>query len=234
MSKLALLIPTRGRPKNIERILTDLEKTETEATLILGLDLDDPALDDYLALVDHPAWRDTRPIVGVRTQTGMVDAINRTYHAVKHDFDHFAFTGDDVHFATRHWDREVLNKLDNIGAGVVYWDDLKYGQNLCTHWAITGSIGEALDNFAPPVLHHLYVDNFFYDLGKAIGSLHYLPYVVIEHLHPLYLKSDMDDQYKSVQTDAIWKHDEQAHGEYLLSEEYAVLVATLKELVTSN
>ena len=65
---------------------------------------------------------------------------------------------------------------------------------------------------APPILKHLYLDNFWLDLGNAIDSIHYFDNVVIEHMHPLLEKSSADNTY--FESWATVDHDKAMYEKY--------------------
>jgi hypothetical protein len=64
---------------------------------------------------------------------------------------------------------------------------------------------------APPTLTHLYVDNAWLDLGRALESITYLPDTVIEHLHPHAGKAEPDEGYERVNGDAMYDADRAAY-----------------------
>jgi hypothetical protein len=77
---------------------------------------------------------------------------------------------------------------------------------------MSSEIIKALGFMAPPVLKHLYMDNFWLDLGKGINSIHYFEDVVLEHLHPLLEKSPVDKVY--LDSWGLVDHDKNAYENY--------------------
>lgn len=229
MKPLAILVPTRSRPHNITRLLDDLHHTDTQAPLILGLDTNDPRLKDYQQLTGHRYWRDTQIFINTTSSIGMVQAINNLITEVKNEYQHFIFLGDDTAPRTQKWDTHILNTLNEIHTGIVYWNDLWHGQEKPTHWAVTGNIVRTWGYFAPPTLRHLYVDDFYQRFGTDIGSYHYLGDVIVEHLHAFYRKSPMDYSYELTNAPDVYKHDKVAFEDFVASKEYARLVAAVKK-----
>jgi hypothetical protein len=89
--------------------------------------------------------------------------------------------GDD-HFPRTHgWDQAYLDALRELGTGIVYGNDLLQGHRLPTQCAMTADIVRRWGYMALPTLRHMYVDNFWRDLGNAADCLRYLPEVVVEH-----------------------------------------------------
>jgi hypothetical protein len=75
---------------------------------------------------------------------------------------------------------------------------------------------------------HLFFDNFVKQLGIDIGVLKYLPDVIIEHLHPVAGKAEMDEGYARVNQPKWYEEDLLTLQKYIRSEEYADLVNKLK------
>jgi len=67
---------------------------------------------------------------------------------------------------------------------------------------------------SPPAMKHLYLDNFWRDMGQELGSLRYLDDVIIEHMHFLIGKSEQDAGYAEVNSSEIGRHDQLAYLEY--------------------
>jgi methyltransferase, FkbM family len=81
---------------------------------------------------------------------------------------------------TANWDRAYVDALHDLGAGIVYGDDVVYGEVLPVQVAVTADIVRALGYMAPPRLRSTYVDRFWLELGTAAGCLHHLPGIVID------------------------------------------------------
>lgn len=195
---LAVLVPTRGRPQNAVRLQQAFTDTDSlNATLIFVLDADDPELPGYWEAAGDRRIRHLTVHDG-EGGTGMTAALN--YAATLHagEYGALGFMGDDHLPRTAGWDAHVLGALGTDEPRIVYGDDLLQGANLPTAAFMPSRMVRALGFMAPPVLRHLYVDNFWLELGERLGTLHYLPDVVIEHLHPAAGKAVMDERYAVV------------------------------------
>jgi hypothetical protein len=89
-------------------------------------------------------------------------------------------------------------------------------------------IVEALDGITFPGCIHLYFDNFVKQLGIDIGALYYMPNVIIEHLHPVAGKAEVDEGYARVNQPKFYEEDLLTLQKYLRSQDYADLVNKLK------
>jgi hypothetical protein len=75
-----------------------------------------------------------------------------------------------------------------------------------------------------PGCFHLFFDNFVKQLGLDLECLRYLPDVIIEHLHPVAGKAEMDAGYERVNAPKWYEADLLTLQKYLRSSEYAALV----------
>lgn len=195
---LAIIVPTRGRPDNIARVIeawTDTEAWQV-ARLVVAFDVDDPQADGYRALaaltdgpvdwVEFPIW------------LPMVYKLDETARGIAGDFFALGFAGDDHLPRTGGWASRYLAELRRLGTGIVYGDDGYQGAKLPTEWAMTSDIVRALGRMVPAPVEHMYCDNSVLDLGRVAGCIRHLPDVVIEHLNPYAGKGEMDAQYRRV------------------------------------
>ena len=221
MRNLVVLVPSRNRPKNIEDLIKSFDETETESDLIVIVDDDEPQMDAYLQLGCD--------VLMVEKQgKGMAKPLNFAARHYAHKYRHFAFLGDDHRPRTKYWDNTFINALDELGTGLVYGNDLLQGENLATAVAMTGNIVNALGGMVPPDMIHLYLDNFWMTLGKDLNALHYIPEVVLEHLHPIAGKAEWDEGYMAVNAEEVYSADKKALDDYLASDAYSQLLEALR------
>lgn len=208
-SPLLVIVPTRGRPQNAARLAKAFEETDSlNADLLFVADHDDPELIAY-----HTAAPRLLVYRG-ESGNGLVPALNWAAGLYADIYDHLGFMGDDHLPRTAGWDAHVLGALDTRSPRVVYGNDLLQGEALPTAVFLPSRLVRALGFMAPPVLRHLYVDNFWLDLGRNLGGLRYLPDVVIEHIHPAAGKTAMDDRYRVVNATEADQADRLAWWEF--------------------
>lgn len=198
MADLIVIVPSRGRPQNMLRLLNAWESSRrmssVKAELWAIIDHDDPCRSDYESLLS-----DARPYFDIyipappRTPIGPL--LNELGRKLAWDAKRIGFMGDDHVPQTDCWDGAVVDALDQLGSGIVYGNDLLQGEKLPTAAFMTSDIIRALGWMCPPQLEHLYIDNAWLELGRAMGRLRYLPDVVIEHLHPAAGKAATDQTY---------------------------------------
>jgi len=212
------IVPTRGRPENVARLMRAVDATigNTDTRFVFCVDDDDPRLMDYYDVVSETRWRDRFRLVQ-NARMSIVDIMNTVARAntPTHQrwIDVFGFMGDDHVPRTSEWD-VTLGALAQGIRGIAYGNDLIQGANLPTAVALDARIVETLGFMAPPMLTHLYVDNFWKDLGIALNALGYCSDVILEHMHPVAGKSDWDDGYKRVNDGSMYVRDAEAYTVY--------------------
>lgn len=203
--RIAVLVPSRGRPHNIERLYSAIQDTAAnpdQVFLAVRVDEDDPELTGYRKLSEDmigaggfgwdwgprtrlaASWNE---MARVLTSPGWPDD--------GQPFTHLALWGDDVLPETRGWDQRFVQRLAADGPGFVYgpdgiwdhtYDSTIRGQLvLPTACVMSVEIYRALGYVAPAPLVHLCIDVAWRDLGLATDSLFYERDVMIRHLHRL-------------------------------------------------
>lgn len=197
---LAVIVPTRGRPHNAARLAEAFRETDTlNALPVFVADLDDPELGAYQALREEGKIpRLVVPTMATGDGRGMVGALNYAARRYAGLYEAVGFMGDDHLPRTRGWDDQIMDELDALTPRIAYGNDLLQGAALPTAVFMQSRIIRALGFMAPPVLRHLYVDNFWKHLGEQLGGLRYRDDVIIEHIHPAAGKTPMDERYRTV------------------------------------
>jgi len=206
MSKeILLVVPTRSRPQSSIDFYESFVDNSSITDLMFGLDNDDhenyPRIDGVLYEVNDRMW-----------VNGTMNYISNKY---VDEYKYIAFMGDDHRIRTLGWDTELLSSIHDVEYGVAYGNDLFQGPNLATAVLMDTKIIKKLGYMAPPTLRHLYIDNFWMDIGNALGTLRYSNDVILEHMHYLNGKSIEDDGYREVNSQAFYQADSSAYSEYL-------------------
>jgi hypothetical protein len=199
-----LIVPTRNRPESALELLKEFNTTAVMSDIVFGLDDDD--VSEYPEEVLEHAERNPRLRMG-----GTLNLL-ATKYADKYDY--LSFMGDDHRPRTQSWDLRLANMIDE-GPGIAYGNDLFQGENLPTAVMMSSNIVQAIGYMVPPVLVHMYMDNFWKNLGTALGQLCYRHDVVIEHMHYLAGKSQIDAGYKEVNHKSIYEKDAESYGKYM-------------------
>jgi len=218
---MLVIVPSRGRPQNIRRLIDGWVETDAQATLLVAVDDDDAQLDNYKDAMKHaPNDEQFQLHVGRRLRlAGTLNelATNRVNREGAVDSDIVGFMGDDHLPRTFKWDLNIEDIFATRGLGVVYGNDLIQGPNLPTAVFMSAAIIKTLGYMVPMGLTHMYLDNTWKVWGEGMGRLTYLPSVIIEHLHPIAGKAEWDERYVEVNAGHQYASDEAAYKNYLAS-----------------
>lgn len=195
VAPLLWIVPSRGRPDNIARLVDAWQATTSGVSdLLVCVDDDDPTIDGYLDL-----WAaNARLTVANAPRSRLGPTLNAAALENADRYEALAFCGDDHLMRTPGLDGLWLDELRRLGTGMVYGDDLLQHDAFPTAVAMTSDIVRALGWMSPPGLIHLNVDLAWKRIGDALGCLSYLPDTVIEHVHPANGKAPLDAGYESV------------------------------------
>ena len=187
MAELALLVPSRERPGNAARLLDAMAETcRADTKLVLGLDDDDPRLDDYRAL-------DCERVIRPGLHHRLVDWLNLL--ALDRPEPFIGHIGDDNIPHTVGWDEQVIESLADHE--FCFGNDLDPGRppgSLSIHIFMRRSVVERLGYMGPPQIQHMYVDPVWYAWGKAT-SIEFLEGAILEHAHYSLGRSERDESY---------------------------------------
>ena len=197
-----VLVPTRGRPQRALETFRSFNLTKrSNSRIIFGLDYNEPHMIEYEAVLGDYI------VYAPPAESGSFGRVTN-YLARKFPADILGSVGDDHRFRTTGWDTHVERALRDY-PGVAYANDLFQRERLPTAAFVSGIIVERLGWFANPKCEHMYIDNTWKDIGEALDSLHYLPDVVIEHMHYAAQKSNFDQHY--ARTEALKGKDRLAY-----------------------
>jgi hypothetical protein len=177
MTDLAVLVPSRGRPKNVIRLREACLRTcRADTVLHFGFDNDDPQLTENLLAAAEGCVFTTSDRMGLVAWTNHLAAMNPRAS-------YLASLGDDMVPITDGWDEILLDAQADIGGGFTYPDDRRRN-DIPEAVVIDRRIVDGLGWMSEPSLDHWYGDNVWADLGSATGSLRYVPSAIVEHRHP--------------------------------------------------
>lgn len=209
---LTVIVPSRGRPARVRALAEAFRETCTSRTrMVVVVDSDDPYMSDYATIPCDMIY--VQPDTGTMVSALNLAARGQTRHSAQPSLA-IGFMGDDHMPSTYGWDTAYLSVLRDMGTGIVYGNDLLQGENLPTQCAMTVDIIRALGYMAPPSLTHLFVDNFWSDIGRGANCITYLPDVVVEHLHPIAGKAPWDEGYIRVNDSSLYVTDSAVYEQY--------------------
>ena len=179
MYDLAVLVPSRGRPDNLMRLI-DACHAQSKGTVHVyaGVDQDDPALKLYKSL----RLPEGDMIVTSAERRNLVNWTNHLAKITKGEYRYYASLGDDMVPATPGWDTKLWGAIEEDfgGTGFSYpWDGIR--DDIPEAYVLSADIAGALGWIMMPKLNHWYNDNVIADLGHGAGCIRQLRGVIVNH-----------------------------------------------------
>jgi hypothetical protein len=181
------ICPSRERPHNIKRLF-DAWKELGSTPGILWVDLDDKHFREYWDIELPRGWS---RIAHERVSLGAI--FNRVFEICP-DEPWYGLLGDDVLPRTKDFDLQLIKAAGSDG--MAYANDLLKGEKHAAHPVIGGDLIRRLGWIAPPGMEKLYIDNVLMDVASVMNKAHYLPDVIMEHLHFSNGKAPNDATYR--------------------------------------
>lgn len=194
MNKILLIVPTRGRSKKVKEFYDCFIKESSITDLCFGIDEDDAT--EYPTFNKKEVFFDKNPKSNNRYGFGPI--LNKLALKYCYNYKYIGFAGDDNRIRTKNWDSIIYNNITNIRYAIASGQDLYRKDKLPTWVVMDAAIIRVLGFMAPPILEHLFIDNFWQDLGEGLNSYIYHDDVIMEHMHYLNKKSDIDEIYTNV------------------------------------
>ena len=172
---LLTVIPTRSRPKSVERLIESFNDTTDNADLLFVVDPDDESMEGFDFKGHSAMVMDPRGT--------MVQKLN--YAAVKFidDYDSLVWYADDNEFITPHWDTLMLKALEEMGgSGWVYSFDGRR-TDIPETWLVSTDVVRELGWFANPILNQYYVADSINILARRASLLRFCRDVKVLHHH---------------------------------------------------
>jgi hypothetical protein len=220
MNTNLVIIPSRSRPDSIDRAVKFIKETSIISDICVAIDDDQadlyPRLDDVIYEV-NPRLR-------------MNGTLNLVANKYVDKYKTIFFMGDDHLPQTLQWDHFLSEAIASKGYGLAYGNDLFQKKNLATAVMMSTNIIKSFGFMAPPKLVHLFMDNFWMLLGMDLDSIWYFDDVIIEHLHYLAGKSQVDAGYIENNAQDVGSADQKELQRYV-AEEYLADLAKFKESI---
>lgn len=179
---LLVIVPSRGRPQSIARLLSAVHDTSRIRThLHVAMDEDDETLPQYEAVMSKAGGEsdvlESGPRKGLCAWTNEV-AVRRAG-----EYPFLASLGDDMIPRTPGWDKALCRAITDMGGtGMAYpWDGVR--EDVPEAVVLSSDIVAALGWMALPDCQHWYIDNAWETLGRGAGCIRHLRAVAIDHVH---------------------------------------------------
>lgn len=207
MKKILVIVPTRDRNEKCKEFAAEFFANSTISDLLFGLDDDN----------HHTYDRISGALYDVNPRMRLNGTLNFLAKKYAEHYEYISFMGDDHRIRTKNWDSKIYEEIKNTEFSVAYGNDLIQKEKLPTAVIMDSKIIQRLGYMSPPSLTHLFLDNFWKDLGYNLGTLRYFGDVIIEHMHYSTGKADVDTLYEEVNSKEMTKKDRFAYTTYLES-----------------
>lgn len=168
--RIALLLPSRGRPASLQRTLHSIGATAArpdDVMVVVGVDNDDAATLELSTRCRFP--------VAILWSSGPREiTLGRLWNrlaAEEHGCDVLAMLTDDYVMVTPAWDdryREAAARMP-LGYGTAWPHDPLHGREFCTAPVITRRMVERMGFFAPPWFPFWFHDVWLEEMGAFVG-----------------------------------------------------------------
>lgn len=182
---IGLLLPTRNKPEELERIIHEFEVTSGNARLFCYVATDDPKLEEYKKLFNKlTEERHPRIISIIGEPLGFSRAVNCLAAIAfgEQDIQMVMRCEDDFHFVKPGWDEAYLSKIPDDGIAMIWCNYVLKDETAEPHTAaITRRWYQTLGYFSLIGCRHYFCDNALIDLAKEIGRAIYIPEPYVDH-----------------------------------------------------
>jgi hypothetical protein len=179
---LLIIVPSRGRPQNIARLLDAVRETRRIDTHVhVAVDEDDETLPQYQAVMDKAGGE--HDVLETGPRKGLCGTTNDVAVRRAAEYPYLASLGDDMVPRTSGWDRALTRGIERMGGtGFTYpFDGTR--EDIPEAVVMSSDIVAALGWMCEPSLKHWYPDNVWADLGRGAGCLRHLRAIAVDHLN---------------------------------------------------
>lgn len=194
---ISLLVPTRGRPKNMKRVWNTAKATAykpSEIEIIFYMDKDDKKSHDTF---NKMKCEQVKGIIGERIILSQM--WNECYKIAEGVY--YQHCGDDIVFSSKNWDRIVMDEFDKFPDRIafVYGRDREVNQatpNFGTHGFLHKNWIDVVGYFVPPYFSSCMNDKWLTEVAIELKRNIYNPNIYTEHMHYALGKGTKDQTHK--------------------------------------
>ncbi len=241
INKILVIVVSRGRPERMEEALEGWQSTQTGySDLILMLDDDDEKLGEYHKITDKYENVEVNVSDIIRKEireTGLFPRgsallLTAGYKA-KPDYKYYGLLSDDIIIRTKGWDKMMIDKIEKEGGwAIVYGDDLITKKPTIPF--ISANLINTVGYISPKGIIQTRVDRAWWEIGKATRTIHFMPEIIMEHIHPRFKKctaveiEKIDKTYTIMRSVRLLHHDQAIYSKWE-KEELPIIVKKINE-----
>ena len=179
---LLVIVPSRGRPQSVARLLSAVHSTSRLKThLHVAVDEDDETLPQYQAVMAKTGGE--HDVLEAGPRRGLCGSTNDVAVRRAGEYPFLASLGDDMVPRTPGWDKALCRAITDIGGtGFSYpFDGVR--EDVPEAVVMSSDIVTALGWMCLPGLSHWYCDDTWAALGRGAGCIRHLRAVAVDHIH---------------------------------------------------
>ena len=190
---ISLLVPTRGRPDNMQRFVETLYETASALPEVLFYIDDDDGSSIEKARLIEGIIPSVQHVIGPRIT--MSQCWNEVAKVSVGTI--LGVMGDDIVFRTDNWDDRIEQAFSGYPDQIVmvHGRDGIHDARFGTHCFVSRRWYVACGELFPGIYEAEWVDSHLNDVANALGRRVYLDDVYTEHCHPAANKAPMDTTY---------------------------------------
>jgi hypothetical protein len=191
---ISILVPTRKRPGNMERLWQSAIKTAespSDIEIVFYIDDDDSASIGKFGDIGFD--KRIKAVIGDRIL--LSNMWNECYKQATGPY--YQHCCDEIVFRTEGWDTTILQHFDEYPDKILFVhgrDGLQNGR-IGTHGFLHKNWVETVGYFVPPYFSCDYNDTWLTFVADALKRRIYLPGLFVEHMHPDTGKAEIDDTH---------------------------------------
>lgn len=185
-----IILPTMGRPHNIERFIQAYRDTKAVTPVLLVLDAGDSKRGEYELIILPPQFSKIYAEPG----TSVPNCQNIGY-AINQDKDFYGLVGDDCVPESDHWD--VILGEACMPNKIAWGDDELQRTGLVGHPFVGGELIRKMGYIAHPAFNHYFTDTVLRNIVVMMNCGIYFPDVKMPHYHHMNGRAPMDETYSS-------------------------------------
>ena len=192
---ISLMMPTRGRPANVARLLASILGTSAVTKLVEVLfyvDDDDPDLPAIQSEIAKSNYLTAKIHIGPRI---VLSECPNVLWRERAQGEILAFLGDDYIFRSFSWDALVRRAFERCPDKILFVhgrDGIHPDGAFGTYGFIHQKWAQALGGVLPSHFGADWADNWVNEVANAISRRRYIPEIYLEHMHPIAGKAPLD------------------------------------------
>lgn len=226
--EISILLPTRGRPKWVQRFLNSVVETAKEPKSIETiLFIDDDDIKSHV--IDHPY---AKVVKLIKPRRPLGEMYRCCFEMSQGKI--IMLSGDDFVFRTSDWDVVVTGLFRRIPDDIllVYGNDLNQGPKVCTAPFVSRRMCEIFGAPCPTEYTGEFIDAHIFDIFQKIKAsgydrIRYIDDIIIEHMHHVVGKAPFDETYAN-RTPTAWSRELYNRLDGVRQEQAKMLLAHLQ------